>query len=99
MPTSATIVEDVQCAAPNVDPEWWTHEHLGPCAKSCIHNLAAHICLTHCAFVSRCQEALVEAPGDLYGGMVLGGLLKTAGRTAHPQFTVPRHVRSRCELC
>jgi hypothetical protein len=85
---------DPACAAGDYDPEWWVHDHLGPCSKDCPHTLAVHICLWHCPVVQRCQELAVDTH-HLWAGMVMGGMLWNS--RAVPGNCTPKTTCTQCD--
>lgn len=105
MPTSTetdTYQPTLACTEPDVDPDWWTgNDHPGVCAKGCVHGLAAHICLTHCAFREQCQDMLMMNETE-FVGMVTGGLMRIQNTRRNGRgysVQVPKTLRLSCELC
>jgi hypothetical protein len=90
------------CREQGMDPEWWVGEHISRLHLGCPHQLARHICLTHCPVMAQCKEIGNQDP-PAWVGMTIGGVLRTAtrvkaGRPARVEVVLLPPKR-RCHLC
>lgn len=83
------------CRKEASEPGWWTDDHMFKGHGSCKHELARHICLTHCPVLTQCRQDMVLAGGSDWNGMVVAGQV----RDRQGRSTTPRHPLRRQPEC
>lgn len=85
------------CREEKSNPSWWTDDHRHKGHFNCEHELARHICLTHCPVLDLCSKDMLR-PGTDWTGMVVAGQVRDKVGRATTVRKPPRR-RKDCPHC
>lgn len=91
-------LDGASCRSNQVKPSWWTDEHKTNGGHLiCMHELARHICYSHCPVLQECREDMVQE-GQHWYGMVVAGEVR-GGQSKPTHFTGRPKRPELCPLC